>query len=130
MNFCATARSMRGIILIFGNIPEFRRNEFGGSLGGPIQKDKTFLFGNYEGFRQNLGLSDLSLVPDAASQGERRSEHSAAAGFVAGGQRSGDSDLEGRAERHCQRHLAIPCKNPRGLWDGESSIRYSRTRIR
>jgi len=47
------------------NIPQFQRNEFGGSLGGPIQKDKTFLFGNYEGFRQNLGLSDVTFVPDA-----------------------------------------------------------------
>jgi hypothetical protein len=51
-----------------GDIPPFRRNVFGGSLGGPIRKDKTFLFGNYEGFRQNLGLSDLTLVPDAASR--------------------------------------------------------------
>jgi hypothetical protein len=51
-----------------GNIPPFRRNVFGGSLGGPIRKDKTFLFGNYEGFRQTLGLSDLTLVPDAASR--------------------------------------------------------------
>lgn len=51
-----------------GTIPEFQRNEFGGSLGGPIRKDKTFVFGNYEGFRQNLGLSDLTLVPDAASR--------------------------------------------------------------
>ena len=50
------------------SIPEFQRHEFGGSLGGPIRKDKTFLFGNYEGFRQNLGLSDLTLVPDAASR--------------------------------------------------------------
>jgi hypothetical protein len=41
---------------------------FGGSLGGPLRKDRTFLFGNYEGFRQNLGLSDLTLVPDAASR--------------------------------------------------------------
>jgi hypothetical protein len=49
-----------------GNIPEFQRNEFGGSLGGPIRKNKTFLFGNFEGFRQNLGLSDLTLVPDTA----------------------------------------------------------------
>ena len=32
------------------------------------RKDKTFLFGNYEGFRQSLGLSDLSLVPDATSR--------------------------------------------------------------
>lgn len=52
----------------FGNIPEFRRNEFGGSLGGPLRKDKTFLFGNYEGYRQNLGLSDVSLVPDDTSR--------------------------------------------------------------
>ena len=51
-----------------GDIPPFRRNEFGGSLGGPIRKDKTFLFGNYEGFRQNLSLSDLTLVPDNASR--------------------------------------------------------------
>src|SRR6266849_4991577 len=51
-----------------GNIPAFRRNVFGGSLGGPIRRDKTFVFGNYEGFRQTLGLSDLTLVPDAASR--------------------------------------------------------------
>jgi Carboxypeptidase regulatory-like domain len=51
-----------------GSIPAFRRNVFGGSLGGPISKDKTFLFGNYEGFRQSLGLSDLTLVPDTASR--------------------------------------------------------------
>jgi Carboxypeptidase regulatory-like domain len=52
----------------YGNIPAFRRNVFGGSLGGPVRKGKTFLFGNYEGFRQTLGLSDLTLVPDAASR--------------------------------------------------------------
>ncbi|MGO8788549.1 MAG: carboxypeptidase regulatory-like domain-containing protein [Terriglobia bacterium] len=49
-------------------IPNFERNEFGGSLGGPIKKDKTFLFGNYEGYRQVLGLSDVTLVPDATSR--------------------------------------------------------------
>ncbi|MFZ0337480.1 MAG: carboxypeptidase-like regulatory domain-containing protein [Terracidiphilus sp.] len=46
------------------SIPEFQRNQFGGALGGPIRKDKLFLFGNYEGFRQNWGLSDVTLVPD------------------------------------------------------------------
>jgi len=51
-----------------GDIPPFRRNVFGASLGGPIKKGKTFLFGNYEGFRQNLSLSDLTLVPDNTSR--------------------------------------------------------------
>ena len=49
-------------------IPEFQRNNFGGSLGGPIRHDKFFLFANYEGYRQNLGLSDVTLVPDTASR--------------------------------------------------------------
>src|SRR3984885_6260506 len=47
-----------------GIIPEFQRNQFGGSLGGPIRANKLFLFGNYEGFRQNWGLSEVTLVPD------------------------------------------------------------------
>lgn len=45
-------------------IPPFKRNQFGGSLGGPIKKDKAFLFGSYEGFRQRLGLSNVAFVPD------------------------------------------------------------------
>ena len=46
-------------------IPPFRQNQFGGSLGGPLKKDKLFLFGNYEGFRQALTQSSVSVVPDA-----------------------------------------------------------------
>src|ERR1700681_2731686 len=51
-----------------GSIPPFERNMFVGSLGGPIKKGKSFLFGNYEGYRQKLGLSDLTLVPDNTSR--------------------------------------------------------------
>ncbi len=49
-------------------IPHFERNVFGGSLGGPIRRNKAFLFANYEGFRQSLGLSDVTLVPDAGAR--------------------------------------------------------------
>lgn len=45
-------------------IPGFQRNQFGGSLGGPIRRDKLFAFSNYEGFRQALGLPVLVYVPD------------------------------------------------------------------
>src|SRR5205814_3292641 len=51
-----------------GDIPEYQRNNFGASLGGPLRRDKIFVFGNYEGLRQNLGLSNLSLVPDDVSR--------------------------------------------------------------
>jgi hypothetical protein len=51
-----------------GSIPQFQRNVFGASLGGPLKKDKFFVFGNYEGYRQHLGLSNVTLVPDAAAR--------------------------------------------------------------
>ena len=44
--------------------PEFKRNQFGGALGGPIRKDRTFFFGNYEGLRESLGLTNSAIVPD------------------------------------------------------------------
>ncbi len=46
--------------------PEFRRNQFGADAGGPIFKDKTFIFGDYEGLRQSLGLSNSSPIPSAS----------------------------------------------------------------
>jgi hypothetical protein len=45
-------------------VPEFQRNNYGLALGGPIRTDKLFLFGNFEEYRQNLGVSDVTLVPD------------------------------------------------------------------
>jgi carboxypeptidase family protein len=49
------------------NIPAFKRNQFGGALGGPIKKDNSFFFVNYEGLRQGLGVSKVAVVPDANS---------------------------------------------------------------
>src|SRR5580658_5881726 len=45
--------------------PPFRQNQFGGALGGPLKKNRLFLFGNYEGFRQAETQSSVSVVPDA-----------------------------------------------------------------
>src|SRR5881396_903176 len=43
--------------------PPFKRNQFGGALGGPLKKDKMFLFGTYEGFQERLSKSSVSVVP-------------------------------------------------------------------
>lgn len=50
--------------------PSFHRNQFGGTLGGPVQKDRLFYFLNYEGLRQSLGETQISTVPDAAARAE------------------------------------------------------------
>src|SRR6267142_533568 len=48
--------------------PPFKRNQFGGSLGGPLKKDKMFLFGTYEGFQERLSRSSASVVPGTSAR--------------------------------------------------------------
>ena len=47
-------------------IPALRRNQFGASAGGPIVKDRTFIFGDYEGLRSSFGLPQVDTVPSAS----------------------------------------------------------------
>src|ERR1700688_203943 len=49
-------------------VPPFKRNEFGADAGGPIRKDKVFVFVDYEGIRQSLGITNVDTVPSIAAR--------------------------------------------------------------
>ena len=50
------------------SIPPLRRNQFGAAAGGALKKDQVFVFGNYEGFRERLSVSNVSEDPDAMAR--------------------------------------------------------------
>ena len=49
-----------------GPIPGYKRNQYGASIGGPIRKNKTFYFGNYEGTRVRQGITKVATEPTTA----------------------------------------------------------------
>jgi hypothetical protein len=48
--------------------PDFRRNQFGFTLGGPVRQDRTFFFVGYEGLRETLGRTISTVVPNEAAR--------------------------------------------------------------
>ncbi|MFP5229070.1 MAG: carboxypeptidase regulatory-like domain-containing protein, partial [Acidobacteriota bacterium] len=60
-----------------------KQNQFGGTVGGPVRKDKTFFFGFYEGFRNRQGETALTTVPSVKERGGDFSEL-CPEGFTAG----------------------------------------------
>jgi hypothetical protein len=58
-NFFDTAKDASGNLIV----PPFKRNQFGGTAGGPIIKDRTFFFADYEGLRQSLSQTNTITVP-------------------------------------------------------------------
>src|ERR1700730_4782305 len=67
----------RNVLQTTGRRPELRQNQFGGSIGGPIFKDKTFFFGDYEGLRQVTGVTYSKTT---LTQAEYNDVHSLAGG--------------------------------------------------
>lgn len=59
------------------DVPDYKQNQFGGVLGGPIKKDRTFIFGSYEGNRAHRGVSSGAVFLPTAAE--------AAGDFSAGG---------------------------------------------
>jgi hypothetical protein len=52
-----------------GAKPEFRRNQYGATVGGPVRKNKTFFFADWQGTRLLTGLTRFSTVPTVAQRG-------------------------------------------------------------
>ncbi|MSO19684.1 MAG: TonB-dependent receptor [Acidobacteria bacterium] len=49
-------------------VPAFKRNQFGGTVGGPIKRDRTFYFGAYEGMRERLATTQIATVPSVTAK--------------------------------------------------------------
>ena len=101
-------------------IPETRRNQFGGSIGGPIVQNQWFFFGDYQGTRATQGGSRLLTVPTAAARRGDLSAYGVNIYDPATGQQFGGNMIpQGRLSPQAQRILdLIPLPNAAGRDNG------------
>ena len=68
-NYFDSTRNLDGSVI--QDLPKslLQQNQFGGSVGGPIAKDRAFFFGSYEGYRLKAGINIVEAVPSAAAWG-------------------------------------------------------------
>jgi hypothetical protein len=69
------ALDARNVLQTTGAKPELRQNQYGGSIGGPIWKDRTFFFFDYEGLRQVSGTTDIGTVPTMSEWNDINSQN-------------------------------------------------------
>ena len=66
-NYFDSTRNLDGSVIAVLPKSPLKQNQFGGSFGGPIVKDKAFFFGSYEGYRLDAGKNFVEAVPSAAA---------------------------------------------------------------
>jgi len=62
---------------------DFKQNQFGGTIGGPIKKDKTYVFGSYEGRRNRQGISSGNVILPTSAELNNTSSYSGGLGTIA-----------------------------------------------
>ena len=110
------ALNARNLFAQPGPKPEFRRNQYGVTLGGPIQTNKTFFFADWQGTRLRTGITRFSVVPTLAqrqgifTQADLRSRHLAAHAVP----EQHDSGEPLRSDRRCRFCSTTRCPNVAG----------------
>ena len=109
-------------------LPETKKNQFGGSLGGPIQKDKVFFFADFQGTRSSIGGSRRLTVPTALARQGNFSEYGVNIYDPAGGDPSQRQQFPGNiipSDRISPQALAIlnllPAPTGPGIRDNHNS---------
>ncbi|MGE0815616.1 MAG: carboxypeptidase regulatory-like domain-containing protein [Vicinamibacterales bacterium] len=66
-NYFDSTRSLDGSVIQTLPKSSLRQNQFGGSIGGPLARNRAFFFGSYEGYRLNAGVNFVEAAPSAAA---------------------------------------------------------------